>query len=248
MSQSPGGRAELSNVERSNVRTMDGRRLASIAALRRLLPCRCSGGAAMAKARTVFLGAGCLLLLLGTVIMVILVRGLAAPSLPGEMVLSLRLAGPIVEVAADDPLAELMGEQPTSMRGLREILVRAAEDPKVRGLRLRVDGIGGGFANAQELRRLIARVGRPASGRRPTWTPRASSCPATWSTTSPRRATRSRCTRRATSTSSACRRGRRSSRAPSTSSTSAPSSRAAATTRRPASCTPRAASPRSTAR
>lgn len=113
----------------------------------------------MAKARTVFLGAGCLLLLLGTVIMVILVRGLAAPSLPGEMVLSLRLAGPIVEVAADDPLAELMGEQPTSMRGLREILVRAAEDPKVRGLRLRVDGIGGGFANAQELRRLIARVG-----------------------------------------------------------------------------------------
>jgi protease-4 len=113
----------------------------------------------MAKARTVFLGAGCLLVVLGAVIMVILVRSLAVPGLPGEMVLSLRLAGPIVEIAADDPLAKLMGEEPTSMRELREVLVRAAEDPGVRGLRLQVDSIGGGFANAQELRSLIARVG-----------------------------------------------------------------------------------------
>ncbi len=113
----------------------------------------------MAKARTVFLGAGCLLVVLGVIIMVVLVRGLAAPSLPGEMVVSLRLAGPIAEVTAEDPFAELMGDQATSLSNLRSALNRVAEDDRVRGLRLRIDSIGGGFATAQELRSLIARVG-----------------------------------------------------------------------------------------
>jgi len=112
----------------------------------------------MAKARTWFLGAGCLLMIFGAVIFALLVRGLSAPSLPREMVLSLRLAGPIAEVTADDPLAEMMGEDATSLRKVREALVRAAEDDRVVGLRLRVDSIGGGFATAQELRSLIARV------------------------------------------------------------------------------------------
>jgi|GEM_PF-12126 len=113
----------------------------------------------MAKARTVFLGAGCLLVVFGFIIMVVLVRGLAAPSLPREMVVSLRLAGPIAEVTAEDPFAELMGDQATSLSNLRSVLNRAAEDDRVRGIRLRIDSIGGGFATAQELRSLIARVG-----------------------------------------------------------------------------------------
>ncbi len=113
----------------------------------------------MAKARTVFIGAGCLLIVLGFIIMVVLVRGLAAPSLPGEMVVSLRLAGPIAEVTAEDPIAELMGDQATSLSNLRSVLNRVAEDDRVRGIRLRIDSIGGGFATAQELRSLIARVG-----------------------------------------------------------------------------------------
>jgi len=112
----------------------------------------------MAKARTWFLGAGCLLMIFGAVIFALLVRGLSAPSLPREIVLSLRLAGPIAEVTADDPLAEMMGEEATSLRKVRTALVRAAEDDRVVGLRLRVDSIGGGFATAQELRSLIARV------------------------------------------------------------------------------------------
>lgn len=113
----------------------------------------------MAKARTVFLGAGCLLVFLGVIIFAMLVRGLSVPSLPDEMVVSLRLAGPIAEVTAEDPLSELMGDQPTSMSNLRKALTRAAEDDRVRGLRLRIDSIGGGFATATELRTLIARVG-----------------------------------------------------------------------------------------
>ncbi len=113
----------------------------------------------MAKAHRYFIGAGCLLIVFGVVIVALLVRGLSAPSLPQEMVLSLRLAGPIAEVTADDPLAELMGEQATSLRKLREALVRAADDDRVQGVRLRVDSIGGGFATAQEIRSLISRVG-----------------------------------------------------------------------------------------
>jgi len=113
----------------------------------------------MAKAHRYFIGAGCLLIVFGVVIFALLVRGLSAPSLPREMVLSLRLAGPIAEVTAEDPLAELMGESTTSLRKLREALVRAAEDDRVQGVRLRVDSIGGGFATAQEIRSLISRVG-----------------------------------------------------------------------------------------
>ena len=113
----------------------------------------------MAKAHRYFIGAGCLLIVLGAVIFALVIRGLSAPSLPREMVLTLRLAGPIAEVTAEDPLAELMGEQATSLRRLREALVRAAEDNRVQGLRLRVDSIGGGFATAQEIRSLITRVG-----------------------------------------------------------------------------------------
>jgi protease-4 len=113
----------------------------------------------MAKAHRYFIGAGCLLIVFGAVIFAILIRGLSAPSLPSEMVLSLRLAGPIAEVTAEDPLAELMGDQATSLRKLREALVRAAEDDRVQGVRLRVDSIGGGFATAQEIRSLLTRVG-----------------------------------------------------------------------------------------
>ncbi len=113
----------------------------------------------MAKARNIFLGAGCLLVIFGVVIFAILVRGLSAPSLPKQMALSLRLAGPLAEVTADDPLAELMGEEATSLRNLRRALVLAAEDDRIVGLRVRVDSFGGGFADAQEIRSLISRVG-----------------------------------------------------------------------------------------
>jgi protease-4 len=113
----------------------------------------------MAKAHRYFIGAGCLLIVFGMVIFAILLRGLSTPSLPKEMVLSLRLAGPIAEVTAEDPLAEIMGEEATSLRNLREALVRAADDDRVQGVRLRVDSIGGGFATAQEIRSLITRVG-----------------------------------------------------------------------------------------
>ncbi len=111
----------------------------------------------MAKASSWFLGAGCLLVVLGAVIMVLLVHGLSAPALPRNIVLALTVSGPIAEVTADDPISELMGDQPTSLRKLSEALGQAAEDDRVRGLRVRVDSVGGGLATAQELRALIRR-------------------------------------------------------------------------------------------
>ena len=63
----------------------------------------------MAKAHRYFIGAGCLLIVFGVVIFALLVRGLSAPSLPREMVLSLRLAGPIAEVTAEDPSGRTHG-------------------------------------------------------------------------------------------------------------------------------------------
>jgi protease-4 len=121
-----------------------------------MLPCQ---EVIMAKSkRSWILGGGCLLLLIGMVLGAIAIRLMLRPSLPSKIVLSIRLSAPIQEVTADDPLAELMGEPAMSLRKLRLALVRAAEDDRVAGVRLRVDRYLGGFATAQEIRNLLARV------------------------------------------------------------------------------------------
>lgn len=119
----------------------------------------------MAKARSVILGIGCLILVIGVVLVALVVRGLAKPRLPSSAVLAINIAGPIAEVTAEDPFAEMFGDQPLSLRDLRWALVRAAEDDRIRGVRLRIGSFGAGFAQVQELRELIQGV--RASGK---WT------------------------------------------------------------------------------
>jgi len=119
----------------------------------------------MAKARSVILGVGCLVLVLGVVLVALLVRGLAKPKLPSDIVVAVNLAGPIAEVTAEDPFAEVFGEQPISLRDLRTALVRAAGDDRVSGVRVKIGSIGAGFAVIQEIRELIREV--RASGK---WT------------------------------------------------------------------------------
>lgn len=119
----------------------------------------------MAKARSVILGVGCLILVVGVVMVALVVRGLSKPKLPSTVVLAINLAGPIAEVTAEDPFAEILGDQPLSLRDLRWALVRAAEDDRVQGVRLRIGAFGGGFAMTQELRDLLQGV--RASGK---WT------------------------------------------------------------------------------
>jgi protease-4 len=112
----------------------------------------------MAKTRSVVLGVGCLILLVGVLLVALVVRGMSTPGLPKQVVLAVNIAGPIAEVTAEDPFAELMGEQPASLRDLRQALVQAAEDDRVQGVRLKIDSFGGGFAVTQELRDLLKRV------------------------------------------------------------------------------------------
>jgi protease-4 len=119
----------------------------------------------MAKARSVILGVGCLILIIGVVLVALLMRGLAKPKLPSDIVVAVNLAGPIAEVTAEDPFAEMFGEQVSSLRDLRRALEHAAEDDRVRGVRLRLGTFGAGFAVIQELRDLIQQI--RASGK---WT------------------------------------------------------------------------------
>ncbi len=112
----------------------------------------------MAHRRSWFFGLGCLFLIVAIVLAVVALRWLATPRVPDQAVLAITFDGPIAEVTASDPLAQLLGEQPLSLRDVRTALVRAAEDDRVRGVRVRVDSFGGGVATAQEIRALLERV------------------------------------------------------------------------------------------
>ncbi len=113
----------------------------------------------MAKARSWFLG-GCLAVIAGMVFMFFLGRFLMTPHVPGKAILSLKFEGPIAEVTSKDPFAEVLGEQPLSLRDLRRALVAAADDDRIVGVRVRLDRFGGGFATAQEVRDLLRNVSR----------------------------------------------------------------------------------------
>ncbi len=113
----------------------------------------------MAKARSWFLG-GCLAVIAGMVFMFFLGRFLMTPHVPGKAILSLKFDGPIAEVTSKDPFAEVLGEQPLSLRDLRRALVAAADDDRIVGVRVRLDRFGGGFATAQEVRDLLRNVSR----------------------------------------------------------------------------------------
>ncbi len=112
----------------------------------------------MARSRSWVLGLGCLVLLALLLAGALAVRSLASPSLPRDMVLTIRFDGPLPEAAPDDPFAELMGESRLDLRTIRDALVAAADDDRVHGVRLRIDAFGGGFAAAQEIRALLGRM------------------------------------------------------------------------------------------
>lgn len=112
----------------------------------------------MAKARTWFIGVGCLLVILAVVIIGTVALGLRQPGLPSSMVLGIRLQGALAETTAEDPIAELTGSQPMSLRDLRAVLTAAADDDRVEGVRIRIDDISAGVAQLQELRTLLFRI------------------------------------------------------------------------------------------
>jgi protease-4 len=112
----------------------------------------------MAKARTLFLGAGCLLVVLGLVIAVLAAIGMREPTLSRRAVLAVRLDRSVVERVAEDPLAELASERPIGARELHRALTLAAADDHIVGVRVRIDRYSGGVGRAQEIRALLGKV------------------------------------------------------------------------------------------
>ncbi len=111
----------------------------------------------MAKARSWFLG-GCLVVVLGMAFMFFLGRALVVQHVPEDAILSVRFRGALPEIAAHDPLSRMFGESQLSLRDVRRALVHAASDPRIKGVRVRIDRFGGGFAEAEEVRALLERV------------------------------------------------------------------------------------------
>ncbi len=95
---------------------------------------------------------------LGVVGMIVAV-GVAARHLPGQAVLHVEIAGEIPESAPELPLAQLLGATPVSRQDLRDGLVAAARDARVRAVRVRIGDLATGLATLQELRRLLVRIG-----------------------------------------------------------------------------------------
>ncbi|NOZ78726.1 MAG: signal peptide peptidase SppA [Acidobacteria bacterium] len=111
----------------------------------------------MAKARSWFLG-GCLAVVLGMVFMFFVGRYFMTQRVPEDAILSIRLQGSLPEVSTHDVLSQMLGESQLSLRDVRRALVHATGDTRIKGVRVRIDSFGGGFAKAQELRTLLSRV------------------------------------------------------------------------------------------
>ncbi len=76
------------------------------------------------------------------------------------------MAGPLPERVDESPFGELFGPRVVSLAELRGALVRAAKDPGVRAVRVRVGELGAGFAAIQEVRSLllaVSKAGKPTS-------------------------------------------------------------------------------------
>jgi len=101
---------------------------------------------------------GLLVLVCVAAALALVVVGIRASRVPGNVIVSVVLGGPMVEVKADDPIAQLMGDQAISLRELRQALLLAADDPRVEGVRVRVEGFTGSLATASEVRYLLDRV------------------------------------------------------------------------------------------
>ncbi len=98
----------------------------------------------------------------------LVVRGGGRPSLgwPGSaQYLSLELSGEVPEEPVTG-FSGLLESRPPSLRGLVEAVDRAAKDPGVKGLLLRVDSLDAGWARVGELRDALVRFRR--SGK-PSW-------------------------------------------------------------------------------
>jgi len=94
------------------------------------------------------------------VLAIVLSARYATSHVPGQSVLAIEIAGPIPEITQANPFGELFGGRVVSRQDVRDALVRAATDTRVRAVRLKVSEFQAGFATVAELRALLAAVGK----------------------------------------------------------------------------------------
>ncbi|HVN75299.1 MAG TPA: signal peptide peptidase SppA [Thermoanaerobaculaceae bacterium] len=108
-----------------------------------------------------FLAIGCVLIVLGGGLLAITLGvRYATRHVPGSTLLTMEIAGPIPEVASDSPFGDLFAPRTLTRQDYRDALVQAAADPKVRGVRVKIQEFSAGVATIEELRSLLAKVGR----------------------------------------------------------------------------------------
>ncbi len=78
--------------------------------------------------------------------------------LPRRAVLVVEVAGSLADPGPGTPVAELFSPRRTTRLGLLEGLARAASDPRIRAVRLRVGDVAAGFATVQEIHALLQRI------------------------------------------------------------------------------------------
>jgi protease IV len=94
------------------------------------------------------------------VLVVVLGARYATRHVPGNAVLAIDVSGPIPELAPDSPFGSLFGPVPVSRQDLRDALVKAESDPRIRAVRLKVGDFTAGLATIEEVRDLLVKVGR----------------------------------------------------------------------------------------
>ncbi|RKH89505.1 signal peptide peptidase SppA [Corallococcus sp. AB045] len=109
-----------------------------------------------------FIGALSILFVVGVVGLLMLAAS-SKPGVPSNLVLELDLKEPLPEYTLDTSLAGAFGEEPTSLRDVVEGLEKAATDPRVKSLVVRI-GQPGSAAQVQELRDAVKAF--RASGKR----------------------------------------------------------------------------------
>jgi protease IV len=100
------------------------------------------------------------LVLVGGLLAIVLGARYATRHVPGNTLLAIEISGPIPETSPDSPFGELFGERVISRQDLRDALLQAASDTRVRAVRVKVGDIQTGFATIQEIRALLEGVGK----------------------------------------------------------------------------------------
>lgn len=112
------------------------------------------------RSKALFAVGAVMLVLVGGLLAIVLGARYATHHVPGNTVLAVDLSGPIPETTPDSPFGGLFGERVISRQDLRDALVQATSDPRVRALRVKVGDFQTGFATIQEIRTLLEKFGK----------------------------------------------------------------------------------------